>query len=416
MTDTDPTPAERAVVWTVASVQLVNILDFVMVMPLGPDFAAALGIPMHHVGIIGGAYTASAAISGLVGSLILDRFERRRVLLIAMLGLFAGTLAGAFATGLWSLVAARVLAGAFGGPATSTALSMIADVVPPARRGRAMAIVMSSFSLSAILGVPAGLELARLATWRAPFCVVALLGLGVAVFARWRLPPMTAHLAEARSVDALAVLGRILRRPTVRLALCLPFTIMVAVFLLVPNLSTYVQFNLHYPREHLGLLYLAGGTANFLAMRVAGRAVDRFGSTRVAALAVPAILSVFYFGFVNYHRWLPVLAIYVAWMFFNSFTNVAYNTLISRVPPPSERARFMSLTSAMQHIAAASGALLSSRLLYELPGGALGGMSRLALLSMFTLSLAVPLLAVLELWVRRGEAAPAPLPAAAQPS
>jgi len=45
-----------------------------MVMPMGPDFAAALGIPMSHLGIVGGAYTASATVVGIAGSLLLDRW------------------------------------------------------------------------------------------------------------------------------------------------------------------------------------------------------------------------------------------------------------------------------------------------------------------------------------------------------
>ncbi len=39
---------------------------------------------------------------------------------------------------------------------------MVTDVVPPQRRGRAMAIVMGSFSVSAVVAVPFGLEMARL--------------------------------------------------------------------------------------------------------------------------------------------------------------------------------------------------------------------------------------------------------------
>jgi len=60
---------ERSVVLLVAAVQFVNILDFMMVMPLGPDFADSLGIPTSHIGYLGGAYTLSAAVAGLAGAL-----------------------------------------------------------------------------------------------------------------------------------------------------------------------------------------------------------------------------------------------------------------------------------------------------------------------------------------------------------
>src|SRR5688500_17567078 len=111
--------SERKLVFLIGSIQFVNVLDFMMVMPLGPDFARDLGIPSSQLGLIGGSYTAAAAIVGIAGAFFLDRFDRRRALAVALAGLVLGTVAGGFATGLPSLLGARILAGAFGGPATA---------------------------------------------------------------------------------------------------------------------------------------------------------------------------------------------------------------------------------------------------------------------------------------------------------
>src|SRR5260221_10085610 len=100
-----PDRRERPIVFLIAAVQFVNILDFVMVMPMGPDFAAALGIPSSRLGMIGGCYTAAAALSGLASSFFLDRFHRRPALGPAMLGLVAGTAPVGFATGFPSFIA-----------------------------------------------------------------------------------------------------------------------------------------------------------------------------------------------------------------------------------------------------------------------------------------------------------------------
>ncbi len=169
-------PSERQIVVCVGAAQFVNILDFMIVMPLGPDFATALGIPLSQLGWIGGAYTAAACVSGAAGAFFLDRFDRKKALAVALLGLFAGTLSGAFARGLASLMLARIVAGAFGGPATSLSYSIIADQIPAERRGKAMGAVMGAFAVASVLGVPAGLELARLGGWRLPFIAVAALG------------------------------------------------------------------------------------------------------------------------------------------------------------------------------------------------------------------------------------------------
>ncbi len=190
-------PSEGWMVFLIGAVQFINIWDFVMVMPLGPDFASALGIPLSKLGLVGGAYTAAAAVAGVVGSTFLDRFDRRPALAVTMTGLVLGTFAGGLAWNFESLLAARFLAGAFGGPATSLALSIIADAVPPERRGKAMGAVMGAFSVASVLGVPLSLQLSVWGGWRLPFLVVGGLGLGVTAAVAASLPSLRAHLGRS---------------------------------------------------------------------------------------------------------------------------------------------------------------------------------------------------------------------------
>ena len=244
-------PSERAIIFCVGAVQFVNILDFMIVMPLGPDFAAALDIPVSHIGYVGGSYTAAASISGFAGAFFLDRFDRKKALLVALVGLVLGTLAGAFARGLGTLMLARVVAGAFGGPATSLAYSIIADVIPAERRGRAMGAVMGAFSVASILGVPAGLELARQGGWRLPFIAVAVHGAFIIAYASTALPAMVGHLAHARERPFGRDLLELLRFD-VLLSLSMTAFVMGSTFMLIPNLTPYMLYNLGYPRAHLG--------------------------------------------------------------------------------------------------------------------------------------------------------------------
>jgi predicted MFS family arabinose efflux permease len=384
-----PDISERRVVFLVGAVQFVNILDFMMVMPLGPDFARSLGISASHLGYVGGAYTAAAGVSGLVGALFLDRFDRRKALGLAMLGLVVGTLAGGMAVSFGTLLAARVVAGIFGGPATSIALAIIADVIPAERRGKALGAVMGAFSVASVVGVPAGLELSRHGGWRTPFIAVAGLGLVITALAYVLLPPLTLHLGANKGAPPRFVE---LFRPAVLLSWTMTALVMMASFALVPNLSTYFQFNLAYPREKLGTLYLVGGSLSFFAMRAVGRLVDRFGSFRVGTAGTIWFVGVLYVGFVDPIHRIPVMVLFVAFMLSNSLRGVPHNTLTSRVPSPRERARFMSIQSAVQHFASAFGAFLSANLLREMPNGSLDGMPRVTMLSI-ALAATFPLLA-----------------------
>ncbi len=391
--------AERKLLFVVAAVQFVNVLDFMMVMPLGPDFARALSIPTSQLGVVGASYTGAAAVAGIVGAFFLDRFDRRKALGFALAGLMSATAAGGFAWDLHSMVGARILAGMFGGPATSLALAIVSDVVPPERRGRAMGLVMSAFSLASVLGVPAGLELARIGGWSAPFFGVALLGAVLVALALRFLPP----LKPAPRVVSTEPAGAIFRRPGALQGLIAAACMMAANFMLVPNLATYWQFNFGYAREHLGMLYLVGGLVSFAIMRFVGQLVDRYGAALVCAFGTAAYLAVLLVSFVVPQYSWPVLGLFVGLMGASSFRFVSLQSLTSRVPLPAERARYMSTQSAVQHIAAALGALAASHLLTELPGGRLAGMNHVGLVSMVLGGLVPPLLWFVEGQVRARE-------------
>lgn len=401
-------PSERAIVFLVGAVQFVNILDFMMVMPLGPDFAVALDIPVSQLGYVGGAYTLAASVTGLLGSFFLDRFDRRPAIAIAMLGLVLGTAAGGVAVGMGSLLASRLVAGAFGGPATSLAFAIVADMVPAERRGRAMGAVMGAFAVASVLGVPAGLELARLGGWRLPFFAVAALGLAIVAAVFVLLPPVRVHLEQRQAGAEPVGLRAMLARRTVQLSLLMTAVVMTAGFILIPNIAAFLQYNLSYPREKLGFLYLAGGAVSFVTVRRAGRLVDRYGSFRVGSAGVVALVAVVFSGFFTSPPLLPVLVMFMGFMFAMGLRNVAYNTLATKVPLPTERARFMSIQSSVQHLASAAGAFLSARMLDVSADGALVGMERIAAVTI-ALTLALPLLLrTVENRVRRAQVRPMP--------
>jgi predicted MFS family arabinose efflux permease len=369
-----PVASERLIIFLIGAIQFVNVLDFVMVMPLGPDFAAALGIATSRIGVVGGSYTAAAAVAGVVGSLFLDKFDRRPALAVTMLGLVLGTAMGGLATGLPSLLMARIVAGAFGGPATSLSLAVIADAIPPARRGKAMGAVMGAFSVASVLGVPAGLELSQRFSWRAPFFAVAALGLVLAMTAIFLLPSMRAHLtAPRREGPKVKLLDSMTAIALVNSAL-----IMSGVFAVVPNISAFVQHNMGYPREKIGLLYLVGGLASFVAMRLVGIMVDRLGATPMIVLGTVFHVVALVTAFIYPLAWLPVLFIFTVYMLSGSVRMVPMQALASRVPRPEQRAGFMSAQSAVQHAASATGSMLASTILIALPDGKLEGMSTVA--------------------------------------
>jgi len=280
-THINSSPMDINAVWLAALIQLVSALDFMMIMPLGPDLSRALNISPTYIGYLGGGYALAAALSSLLCARYLDRFDRKHVALISLLGITLSTWACALAWNMESLFFTRLLAGVFAGPAISIALAIVVDATPLQQRGRAMAIVMGAFSLSAIAGVPLGLELAMLKGWSAPFYVVGGLGLCVCVAVYIRLPRMTAHLGRSQKVFSSI---QMLKRPVVWNAFMAIGLAIFSTFLIVPNIAAYFQFNLDVPRGDMSHYYVMGGIFSLFAMQFGGYFIDRFGAMRVTIL------------------------------------------------------------------------------------------------------------------------------------
>ena len=316
-----------------------------------------------------------------------------------MSGLVIGTTFGGFAVDFRTMVAARVIAGTFGGPASSIAIAIVADVIPPERRGRAMGKVMGAFSVASVLGVPLGLEIARLGGWRLPFFSVAGMGAVVAVAAVRAMPPIRAHLDSPRPTVETTVRS-LLGQPVVWLSLACTASVTAAAFILFPSLTAWVQYNAHYPREHLGILYMLGGGCSFFSMRLVGWLTDRLGGVVVALVASVLFAANHLTAFFTAAPMLPMTVVFVVMMVSNSSRNVVLNTMSSRVPAPAERARFLSLQSAAQHSAAALAAIASSLLLAELPDHRLDGMASVAAVSGVLALMLPPLVALVEARLR----------------
>jgi predicted MFS family arabinose efflux permease len=190
---------------------------------------------------------------------------------------------------------------------------------------------------------------------------------------------MRGHLLQAGGKRLVArPLRAFLTDRTVLLSLTGTAVMMGGAFALIANLSAFLQYNLGYPRQRLEILYMAGGLASFFSMRLAGWFVDRRGSVPVAIVGTALIVTVVSLGFVFERPLIPVVFIFMLFMIGNSTRVVALNALSTRVPPPSERGRFMSAQSAVQHLSTALGAGVSTAVLAERADHSLVGMPLLA--------------------------------------
>ena len=102
---------ERWLLITLAGIQFTHIVDFMIMMPLGPQLTALFAISDAQFGLLVSAYTLAAGVAGLLAASFVDRFERKRLLLWLYFFFGLTTLACALAPSYALLMLARIAAG-----------------------------------------------------------------------------------------------------------------------------------------------------------------------------------------------------------------------------------------------------------------------------------------------------------------
>jgi predicted MFS family arabinose efflux permease len=377
------TRAEWLLLLVLASVQFVHSMDFMVMMPLGPQCREELNISPQQFALVVSSYGFSAALAGLLAAFFIDRFDRKFALLALFAGLTAGTLLCASAPGYWSLMLARTVAGAFGGVGGAFILVIIGDAFPENRRGRATGVVMSAFSIASIAGLPAGIMLGNRFGVRAPFGVLGFFSLAIWTLAFKVLPPMRGHMGRARP-SIVSTLG-VLRQPAHLRAYAFMIMLVMGSFVIAPHFGDFLVHNVGRDKDEVAYVYLSGGLFTLVTLPLVGRCADRFGKRLVFRLmAMCTLLTIL--GMTN----LPatglatLLIVTTLYWIFTSGRWVPAMALITSSALPRYRGSFMSINAALQQMAIGLAAVIAGIVVGEGDDGALTGYQAAGLIAAFS--------------------------------
>lgn len=347
-------PRELAVLLTLAAVQFTHIVDFMIVMPLGPQLMRVLDVGPQPFSLLVAAYMLAAAASGFVAAFWIDRYDRKRALLALYGGFVVATALCGLAPSYPLLLLARFGAGVFGGILGSLVLAIVADLVPYARRASATAIVAASFSLAAVAGVPLALWLASVGSWRLPFLLLAALSIVFALAAMRLLPSLAGHLAGHRRRHPLEQLRLIFGGANHRRAFGLTLMLMFAGFTVIPFIPSYLVSNVGISERDLAVVYFAGGATTLVTLQVIGRLADRYGKKRVFSLV--AFVSVVPILIVTHMPPLPLASVVPLAVLSFVFVTGRFGpamALVSAAAAPPLRGSFMSFNGSIQQLGSA---------------------------------------------------------------
>jgi MFS transporter, DHA1 family, inner membrane transport protein len=362
---------ERLVLTILAAVQFTTIVDFMIVMPLGPQLMRTLEIGPAEFGLIVSSYTFAAGAAGLVASSVVDRFARRSAFMVLYAGFLLGTLLCALATSYQTLVLARTATGAFGGILGGMTMTIIGDVFPEHRRGRATGSLMTGFSLATVAGVPLGLFLGTNYGWQIPFLVLVLGGLPALLLTPLALPRLDGHVHKAHAHPLRSLVATFSHANHLN-AFALIIVLMIAGFSVFPYISAYFVANMGMTEQQLPLIFIVGGALTLLSSPAIGRLADRFGKLKIYRIISP--ISALLFLAITH---LPpvdaivIVMIYGALMVCNVGRMIAAMALMTSSVEPHRRGGFLSANSSVQHIASGLAAYLSGTIISQSADGSL---------------------------------------------
>jgi MFS transporter, DHA1 family, inner membrane transport protein len=348
---------ERIILFLLASLNFTHILDFMIMMPLG-NYLHVSGMQFS---ILVAAYSISAFFSGLVIAMFIDRFDRKKSLLFAYIGFVLGTLACGFAPTYGLLLAARIIAGLFGGIIGAQVLSIVADMFVYERRGRAMGAVMGGFAAASILGVPISLYLTNIfkQDWHVPFLLIGSLGIIFIPLIIRFIPSMTGHIQKMGTRDSpFKALVIACKMPAQRAALIFSGLLMMGHFLIIPFINPYLEFNKGFSKDVTPMIYLAGGIASLLAAIYLGKLADKIGKLTVFTASV--VFSLFMVLIITHMPNVPftiVLVFFASWFIVATGRIVTAQAMISQVVTPEQRGSFMSINGSIQQLGSGIAAL-----------------------------------------------------------
>lgn len=344
----------RVLPLTIGSVALG--LDAYVIAGILPIISGNLHVSVSAAGQMVTVFTLCYALLAPVFAAAVAGRPMRAVLLTALFVFTAGNVLTALATSLPMLLVGRALAGVGAGLYSPISAAAAASLVPPERRGRALAMIIGGMTTGVVLGVPIGLTLAHHSGWRSTMWLVVGLTLVAAAGIAFLLPvtqPVTAPSLRER-------VGVLVDRRVVSTAL-----ITLSASTASIGSYTYLSQLLGRTLHTSGLTpYLwAWGLGGLLGAFAIGQLVDRWKDTRALTTTILGVLAamLLLLPLLGHQPWLAAALLFVwgvaGW---SSIAPQQHRMIVYR---PDDATGAVSLNSSATYLGTALGAGIGGALL-----------------------------------------------------
>ena len=358
---------QKFVIAILALTQFTVVLDFMVMSPLGDLLMKSMQLSTKQFGIAVFSYAFSAGISGFLTAGFADSFDRKKLLLFFYIGFIVGTLFCGLASNFYTLVAARVFTGIFGGVIGSISMAIVSDLFPIEKRGRVMGFLQMGFGTSQVLGIPISLYIANHFGWQSPFFLIVGMAFVIWLFIVLKMKPITKHLeVKDKDTNALQHLIHTIQNRNYRVGFLTTAFMSLGGFMIMPWGSVYAINNLHVTQEQLPLLFMIAGVATLLMMPLIGKISDKINKFTIFTFASAwMIIVVVIYANLGVTSFSIVVILNVLMMMGVMARMVPSVALVSELPKLQDRGAFMSVNSSLQQMAGGIAAAIGGMIVVQ---------------------------------------------------
>jgi len=349
----------------------IDLVGFGIVIPVLPFYAegTAFNATPRTVGLLFASYSIMQLIFSPVLGRLSDKYGRRPVLLLSIIGTGIGFLILGMAKTVLMLFIGRILDGITGGN-ISTAQAYIADITTKENRAKGMGLIGAAFGLGFIFGPAIG---GILSQWgiHVPFMFAAALCFANALLLYFRLPETVTpdHPAKISAAGGRSW-GQVwlsLKQPRLAFVLVIYFLFIVAFSIMTSSFSFYTMFRFGYDAQHTGYLFAyVGVIAVIIQGGLIGRLVKRFGELPLVIVgALCFAISLFAVPFVGPAAG-GLAGLLIGGGVFsmgNSLATPALTSLASKSVGPEQQGVVLGVTQSTASLARAVGPSLAALLI-----------------------------------------------------
>ncbi|QBD75958.1 MFS transporter [Ktedonosporobacter rubrisoli] len=384
-------------------IALLNTMGMTIIVPLVPFLTLEYLAHATNLAAIVGWLTAAYGLCQLIAApglgVLSDRFGRRPILFICLLGSAIGYLIFGLGGALWLLFLGRIIDGLTGGN-ISILFGYIADITKPEDRGKYFGMLGSAAGVGSLIGPALGGLLATI-NYRVPFIAAAGLLLLTLVCGYFLLPE---SLPKEHRIISLAVselnplkqLASAFRWANMRWLLLAWFLYAFPVSMLQTTLTVLMKDSLGFNATQAGLAVTLVGAVDILVQGVlVGWLLARLRNIRLALIALALVcLSYLVLGSLAFLA-IPLILLIGIILFAGSGSLVenALRGLISEMVGQHEQGRVSGATQSLQALGWVVGPLVGG-FVYAAwgPFQAYASASLITFLAILCLLIALPLL------------------------